>query len=178
MTKAKAGPAQKRKPAPGKDKATKAKDGWTKIPGDTPVDEVIRKVTGKRKTKTVAKTAPAPVVFDAQPAETTAKQQRGRPFEKGQSGNPAGRPKGARHKLAQDFIRVLAEDFVANGKEVIEKLRQDNPAAYAKTISGVLPKIIELEDEEDDSGGKPVSGVLLITKDFIRGLIQEDEAEG
>lgn len=157
MTKAKAAPAQKRKPAPGKGKTTKAKT---------------------TKPKTVAKTAPAPIVFAKTMAETTAPKQPkprgpGIPFEKGQSGNPAGRPKGARHKLSQDFIRVLAEDFAEHGVSVIAKLRDDNPAAYAKTIAGVLPKIIELEDEDDDSGGKPITGALLVTRDFIRGLCEE-----
>jgi hypothetical protein len=157
MTKAKASPAQKRKPAPGKGKA---------------------KPKEKAAPKTAAKKAPAPTVFAKSMAETTAPQQPkprgpGKPFQPGQSGNPTGRPKGARHKLAQDFIRVLAEDFAANGKEVIEKLRDENPAAYAKTISGVLPKIIELEDESDDSGGKPITGAILITRDFIRGLCEE-----
>jgi hypothetical protein len=34
-----------------------------------------------------------------EPADTTAPPQRGRPFVPGRSGNPAGRPEGARNKL-------------------------------------------------------------------------------
>ena len=39
------------------------------------------------------------------------RQQRGRPFRKGQSGNPAGRPKGARNQATRMAERLL--DFYA-----------------------------------------------------------------
>jgi Family of unknown function (DUF5681) len=49
-------------------------------------------------------------------ADTTAKEQRrrgaGRPFEPGRSGNPAGRPKGSRHR-----ITVLAEQLLEGEAE-------------------------------------------------------------
>jgi hypothetical protein len=43
------------------------------------------------------------------PLIPTAPKERviGRPFEPGQSGNPNGRPKGARNKLGEDFIQAL-----------------------------------------------------------------------
>ncbi len=42
-------------------------------------------------------------------AENTAPKQRGRPFQKGQSGNPAGKPPGTRHRVTQlvEVIRPL-----------------------------------------------------------------------
>lgn len=46
-------------------------------------------------------------------AAKTTKQQRGRPFQKGQSGNPAGRPVGSRHSvslLVESLIQDRAED--------------------------------------------------------------------
>jgi hypothetical protein len=43
-------------------------------------------------------------------AAKTAGQQRGRPFSKGQSGNPAGRPAGSRHKT------TLAIDALLDGE--------------------------------------------------------------
>src|SRR5262245_66156674 len=56
--------------------------------------------------------------------KTGEKQSRWKP---GQSGNPAGRPKGARSKLSEAFLKALSEDFATNGTEVIEKVRNDRP---------------------------------------------------
>src|SRR5215212_3631689 len=43
-------------------------------------------------------------------AALTAPEQRGRPFQPGQSGNPTGRPPGSKNKLAEAFLRELASD--------------------------------------------------------------------
>ena len=58
-------------------------------------------------------------------------------------GNP-GRPKGARNRLAQSFLETLAADFEQYGMEAVEKLRADNPAAYANVIAKLMPKLMEL----------------------------------
>jgi hypothetical protein len=60
------------------------------------------------------------------------------------SGNPAGRPKGARS--SETFLKALSEDFAANGIGVIEAVRQERPHEYLKIIATILPKQMQLED--------------------------------
>jgi hypothetical protein len=76
-------------------------------------------------------------------------------FQPGQSGNPAGRVKGSRNKLSEDFVAVLYDDFTANGKTAIEACRANSPETYVKVIAGLLPKEMHireapLEDMSDD----------------------------
>jgi hypothetical protein len=48
---------------------------------------------------------------------------------------PAGRPKGARSKLSESFLKALSEDFATNGIEVIEKVRSSRPHEYLKIVA-------------------------------------------
>ena len=77
--------------------------------------------------------------------ETTDKKQDTR-FKPGQSGNPAGRPKGSRNRVSEKLLETLATDFDAHGKEVIEKVRAERPADYLKIVASLVPKQMEIED--------------------------------
>ena len=66
-----------------------------------------------------------------------------KPVRPGEVRNPAGRPKGSRNKLSEAFLQALADDFEANGKSAVKKVRAERPQDYLKIIAAVMPKQIE-----------------------------------
>jgi hypothetical protein len=97
-------------------------------------------------------------------ADTTAKKPRGRPFLPGNNANPAGRPKGSRNKISQDYIHELAADFEKHGVGVIVRLREEDPRAYIKCVADLVPREFDIKHDAGDAflqlwqgmaGGKP-----------------------
>ena len=78
------------------------------------------------------------------------------PFRPGQSGNPGGKPRGARNRLEADFVSALADDFREHGREAIEQVRTRRPSDYIRAIVALMPKAVEqqvdpLSEVDDDS---------------------------
>lgn len=69
-------------------------------------------------------------------------------FQPGQIANPAGRPKGSRNRLGEDFVKALADDFEKHGPQAITKVRADRPQDYLKVIASLLPKQAEITVNE------------------------------
>ncbi len=61
-------------------------------------------------------------------------------WEPGQSGNPKGRAKGSRHKLNEEFIAKLADDFIENGADAIVRMRCEKPGDYIRVIASLVPR--------------------------------------
>ena len=59
--------------------------------------------------------------------------------------NPAGRPKGTRNKLSENFLHAFARDFEQHGAAVIEKVRNERPQDYLKIAASLLPKEMAIE---------------------------------
>jgi hypothetical protein len=90
--------------------------------------------------------------IEAMPDHTGEKQVATR-FKPGQSGNPAGRPKGARNKLGEAFVQALADDFAEHGVAVVERVRIQEPATYLKIIGNTLPREMLIQALSIRAGG-------------------------
>lgn len=87
--------------------------------------------------------------MDSTNSENTEPKQGGpRRFLPGQSGNPAGRPKGSRNKLGEAFLRALHDDFAEHGPDVIATVRAERPQDYLKVVASTLPKEVTGLDGE------------------------------
>lgn len=102
-------------------------------------------------------------------SETRPSQQRGLvAWAPGQSGNPAGRPKGSRNKLGEAFIEALHDDFNEHGLAAITKTREEKPDVYVRVIASLLPKEFKIEttsdltDEQLDARIRQLATVLEI----------------
>ncbi len=65
-------------------------------------------------------------------------------FKPGNSGNPAGRPVGARNRLAETFLEDLYADWQEHGAQTIETVRENDPGAYLKIVAGLIPREMQL----------------------------------
>lgn len=81
---------------------------------------------------------------------TPKKQGLSSPWAPGQSGNPAGRPKGARSKLGEAFIEDMLTDWEANGPAAIVTVRTDKPEVYLKVVASILPKDLNVNFNPSD----------------------------
>jgi len=73
------------------------------------------------------------------PARNAARATRGRPFERGRSGNPRGRPKGHRNKATMAIEELLDGEPEALARKVIEKGLEGDMAALRLCLDRLLP---------------------------------------
>jgi hypothetical protein len=73
------------------------------------------------------------------------------PFKPGQSGNPKGRPKGARNRLGTQFLEALEADFNQFGSQALALVRERKPEIYMRVVADLLPKEANINVEAGEA---------------------------
>jgi hypothetical protein len=66
-------------------------------------------------------------------------------FPRGVSGNPAGRPKGARGRFSEALVLDFATDWQEHGAGVIATVRKEDPVAYLSIATRLVPREFLIE---------------------------------
>src|SRR3954470_16848279 len=69
----------------------------------------------------------------------SAGEQRGRPFKKGQSGNPAGKPKGARHRTTMAVDALLEGEAETITRKAVELAKAGDTVALRLCMDRLAP---------------------------------------
>ncbi len=80
-------------------------------------------------------------------------------WQPGQSGNPAGCPKGSRDPINEAFLKDLAADWAGDGIKALRNAREDRPAEYCRMVASLLPK--DLNVKNDDPVGKGILAAMM-----------------
>jgi len=72
-------------------------------------------------------------------ANNANEKPRGRPFRPGESGNPAGRPRGARNRTTLAAEQLLDGEAEVLTRKAIELAKEDNLSALRLCIDRILP---------------------------------------
>ncbi len=70
-------------------------------------------------------------------------------WQPGKSGNPAGRPTGARNKFSQQFVDAFTKHFAVHGEAAIREVREKDSGAYLKIYASIMPKQLEVAAIQD-----------------------------
>jgi len=132
--------------------------------------------TKKRPSKKTLKNSSSTAVATKKTTKKTTKKVIGRPFKKGQSGNPGGRPKGARDRrtVIWEALKVLAERKGHTPEEVetalqvaaIEKAGKGSFLHYAELSNGLYGKVTD--DIDIKSGGKSIADLIALAHNAKR----------
>jgi Family of unknown function (DUF5681) len=112
--------------------------------------------------------------------ENSAKKQRGAPFRKGQSGNPGGKPKGARNRttvLAEKLMQDDAKDIV---QAVLDAAKGGDMTAARLILDRVSParrgRPVYLELPPVKTAGDVSAALATLTMAMASGDVTPDEA--
>ena len=105
---------------------------------------------------------------------------RGRPFEKGRSGNPLGRRIGCRNKTTIAAAALLAGEAEALTRMAVELALLGDPTALRLCLEGILPpcrdRMVKFALPPIESAADIAAAMKAVTSALAAGLISPGEA--
>ena len=75
-----------------------------------------------------------------------------KPWPKGTSGNPAGRPPGTRQAFSAAFMRDLVEVWAQEGRQTVISTAKTNPSTFFAVCARLIPTDVKLTVEQTYGG--------------------------
>ena len=91
----------------------------------------------------------------------------------GESGNPAGRPRGSKNKLAQSFFTDVLQVWEERGLEAVREMAAMDPASFNRMVASTMPKEIDVDQISSDASMTPPATINIIAQEAVAG----EEAE-
>jgi len=105
---------------------------------------------------------------------------RGRPFEPGQSGNPSGRPKGARNKATLAIQALLDEDAEALTRKAVAMALEGNIPALRLCFERLLPprrdRAVAFDLPKIETAADAVAASGAVLQSCSAGILSPSEA--
>jgi hypothetical protein len=115
------------------------------------------------------------------PAENTAGIQRGRPFLRGQSGNPAGKPRGARNKVTLAIESLMGEYGPQVTARVIKRACEGHMTAARLILDRVAPvrrgRAVHLKIGGIGDAASVMNAHAALLTEVAAGRLTPEEAE-
>jgi hypothetical protein len=106
---------------------------------------------------------------------------RGRPFEKGRSGNPAGRRRGSRNRATLAAVVLLEGESEALTRKAVELALAGDPVALRLCIERILPicceRAVRLALPPIEGASDVSAAASAVTSALARGALTPGEAE-
>ena len=114
-------------------------------------------------------------------AAKTPGKQRGRPFQKGQSGNPSGRPRGSRHKVSLAIDSLLAGEAEVLTRKAIDLALEGDLIALRLCLERLCPPVkqrpIRIDMPTVESAAEAVGAMTVVLESMSQGEITPGEAQ-
>ena len=100
-------------------------------------------------------------------------------WQRGVSGNPAGRPRGSRNALSEEVICALLRDFRQHGQKAIAQVRMRQPAAYLKVLALLVPREhkVELTNTYEGLSTEQIEAYIAAIQDRLDRRAAGDQAK-